>query len=155
MGKAKGLIESMTSEQIALLESNGQYTLRIENEQHTITMEDVVITSSDIEGWLVANDNELTVALDIQINSTLKNEGLAREIVNRIQNIRKENKFEVTDRIQVHIGMHDDLTVAINEFNTYICNEVLCDELKINAELKAPKIDLIDGISVAIDVQRK
>ena len=144
----------MSPDQIADLERNGNYAMNIDGEEHQITLEDVVITSSDIEGWLVANDNELTVALDIQINSSLKNEGLAREIVNRIQNIRKEKKFEVTDRIKVNIGIHDELSIAINQYKSYISNEVLSDELTLSEHTTGQVIDLVDGISVAIDVQR-
>ena len=154
MGKAKGIIEQMTPTQIAELEQHGLYKLIIDDQSFDITLEDVMITSSDIEGWLVANDNELTVALDIQIDTSLKNEGLAREIVNRIQNIRKEKKFEVTDRIKVTIGSHNDLSVAIDEYEGYITNEVLSDELIISEQVNGPQIDLVDGISVAIDVQR-
>ena len=116
-GKDMGLIskeiQSFSADQINQLDKQGTLDIVIAGNNVTLSLEDVEITSQDIEGWLVANSNGITVALDITISEELKNEGIARELVNRIQNIRKDSGFEVTDKIKVQIKRNGILEEAI------------------------------------------
>jgi isoleucyl-tRNA synthetase len=132
-GKDMGLIskeiQSFSQEQISEIDSKGALTLVISGKSLTLTSQDVEITSQDIPGWLVANSNGITVALDITINETLKNEGIARELVNRIQNIRKDAGFEVTDKIKIQIERFANLEKAIIDNKAYIMSETLTEEL--------------------------
>jgi isoleucyl-tRNA synthetase len=111
------------------LESNGALEVVIGGKTLTLTIEDVEISSQDIEGWLVANSNGITVALDIVISPELKKEGIARELVNRIQNIRKDSGFEVTDKIKVSLQKNDTLEEAVVPNVEYIKSETLTEEL--------------------------
>jgi isoleucyl-tRNA synthetase len=113
------------------LESKEAYTLNIEGQDLVITTEDVLISSQDIPGLLVTNNKGITVALDITMNEALIEEGIARELVNRIQNIRKDSGLEITDRIQLSITKHDKINAAISANKKYICDETLADELLI------------------------
>lgn len=113
------------------LEKEGAYTLSIDGDELEITTEDVLINSQDIPGLLVANNKGITVALDITMNDALIEEGIARELVNRIQNIRKDSGLEVTDRIQLSIAKHEKIDRAIASNKTYICEETLTDKILI------------------------
>ncbi len=113
------------------LESKGVYTLTIDGVELEISTDDVLINSQDIPGLLVANNKGITVALDITMNEGLIEEGIARELVNRIQNIRKDSGLEITDRIQLSIVKHDKINAAITANKKYICDETLADELLI------------------------
>jgi len=113
------------------LEKTGVYTLTIDGADLEISTEDVLINSQDIPGLLVANNKGLTVALDITMNEALLEEGIARELVNRIQNIRKDSGLEVTDRIRLSIAKHEKINAAIASNKTYICEETLTDEILI------------------------
>lgn len=132
-GKDMGLIskeiQNFSQEQIAELENNGLLTLVISGKSIILTSEDVEISSQDIPGWLVANDKGITVALDITINEELRNEGIARELVNRIQNIRKDSGFEVTDKIKITLQPNSVLEKAVKENESYIKSETLTDIL--------------------------
>jgi isoleucyl-tRNA synthetase len=122
-------------EEIAKLEKDGSYSLLIENEPVILQVTDVDITSEDIPGWIVANKGNLTVALDVTITPELVEEGNARELVNRIQKIRKDNGYELTDRILVQMTQHKDLAAAVTKYNTYICAEILADKLELVPEI--------------------
>ena len=139
-GKDMGLIskeiQSFSPEQINELDSKGKLTLVISGKSIILTSEDVEITSQDIPGWLVANANGITVALDITLTDELKNEGIARELVNRIQNLRKDSGFDVTDKIKVYIQNNDTLAKAIKENENYIKSETLTETLVLENELK-------------------
>jgi isoleucyl-tRNA synthetase len=132
-GKDMGLIskeiQSFSPSQINEIDSNGSINVVINGNSITLTSEEVEITSQDIPGWLVANANGLTVALDITISDELRQEGVARELVNRIQNIRKDSGFEVTDKIKVQLQRNGDLERSINNNNEYIMSETLTDVL--------------------------
>jgi isoleucyl-tRNA synthetase len=132
-GKDMGLIskeiQSFSADQINQLDKQGTLDIVIAGNNVTLSLEDVEITSQDIEGWLVANSNGITVALDITISEELKNEGIARELVNRIQNIRKDSGFEVTDKIKVQIKRSGILEEAILKNEDYIKSETLTDSL--------------------------
>jgi len=133
-------IQSFSHEDILHLESAGS----IEIEGHLIDIEDVEISTKDIPGWSVASNGKLTVALDININDTLKNEGIARELVNRIQNIRKEQGFDLTDSISLLVEKHSYITNAVEENKNYICTETLATNLQLEDSLE-------NGIEIDID----
>ena len=132
-GKDMGLIskeiQGFSKEQISQLDKEGSLNVVIAGNNVLLTLEDVEITSQDIEGWLVANSNGITVALDITISSALKQEGIARELVNRIQNIRKDSGFEVTDKIKVQLKRNGILEEAILVNEAYIKSETLTSDL--------------------------
>jgi isoleucyl-tRNA synthetase len=122
-------VAAMTQEQIAELEANGRLLLG----SYEILAEDVEIISEDIPGWLVGNDGNLTVALDITLTDELRAEGMARTLVNRIQNIRKKSGLEITDHICVSIEPNEASAKAVESFGDYIARQVLADDLKLEA----------------------
>ena len=139
-GKDMGLIskeiQGFSKEQISQLDKEGSLDIVIAGNNVTLTLEDVEITSQDIEGWLVANSNGITVALDITISPALKQEGIARELVNRIQNIRKDSGFEVTDKIKVQLKRNGLLEEAILKNEAYIKSETLTSDLVFVDEIE-------------------
>ncbi|WP_160068826.1 isoleucine--tRNA ligase [Sphingobacterium bovisgrunnientis] len=118
-------IQALGAEDITALEKNG--SLALADTSYTITLEDVEIIAEDVAGWQVANLGNLTVALDIQITPELKQEGIARELINRLQNLRKEKNFEVTDRIKVQLSRNNEIEEAAKNNLSYICTEILAD----------------------------
>ena len=147
-GKDMGLISSeiqkFSQEQINEIDTKGELLLVISGKSITLTSQDVEIASQDIPGWLVANSNGITVALDITISEELKQEGIARELVNRIQNIRKDSGFEVTDKIKVQIQRSGELEQAIKNNESYIKDETLTEELNFTDNLE-------NGIEIEFD----
>ncbi len=142
---------------ISEIEKNGKYVAEIGSVSAELLPEDVEIIPVDIPGWKVANQGSLTVALDIHISDELKQEGLARELVNRIQTIRKESDFEVTDKINVRIVAKDLLESAINNNKTYICGEILANQITIVSELSTSDsviIDLDNGLTTQIQIKK-
>jgi isoleucyl-tRNA synthetase len=132
-GKDMGLIskeiQALSPEQINILDKEGSLTLDISGKTISLSLEDVEISSQDIPGWLVANANGITVALDITLTDELKNEGIARELVNRIQNIRKDSGFEVTDKIKIQLQHNEVLEKAVATNEAYIKSETLTESL--------------------------
>jgi len=155
MKAAAGLINNLTDEDIVQLETTGSHTINVNGESIVLGVEDFEISAQEIPGWQVAQDKEITVALDITLTEVLKAEGLAKELINRIQNIRKEQAFEITDRINVEIEHHEQLVSAVRDFHDFIANEVLADEIKLVTGLAGEKIDLVDGLSVVIKVSKQ
>ena len=147
-GKDMGLIakeiQSFTPEQIKEIETNNLIVLVISGKSIILTSQDVEISSQDIPGWLVANANGITVALDITINEELREEGIARELVNRIQNLRKDSGFEVTDKIKVKIQRSGDLEKAVRNNESYIKSETLTQELVFENSLDGLEIEFDD-----------
>jgi isoleucyl-tRNA synthetase len=147
-GKDMGLISSeiqkFSQEQINEIDAKGELSLVISGKSIILTSQDVEISSQDIPGWLVANSNGITVALDITISEELKQEGIARELVNRIQNIRKDSGFEVTDKIKVQIQRSGELEQAIKNNENYIKDETLTEELNFTDNLE-------NGIEIEFD----
>ncbi|WP_291558351.1 isoleucine--tRNA ligase [Bacteroides sp.] len=123
-------VAEMSQEAIAELEKNGSYTFALDGGDAVIETADVEIFSEDIPGWLVANEGRLTVALEVTITEELRREGIARELVNRIQNIRKSSGFEITDKINITLSRNSNTDDAVNEYNNYICNQVLAKSLE-------------------------
>nr|WP_314896656.1 isoleucine--tRNA ligase [uncultured Flavobacterium sp.] len=136
MGLVSKEIQGFSAAQITQLDKEGSLNIVIAGNNVTLTLEDVEITSQDIEGWLVANSNGITVALDITISSALKQEGIARELVNRIQNIRKDSGFEVTDKIKVQLKRNGLLEQAILKNEAYIKSETLTSDLVFVDEIE-------------------
>lgn len=157
MKQLAGAIQNIDQEGIKKLESEGRYTININDDTFEINIEDVEISTEDIPGWSVANDGLITVALDITVTPQLKEEGLAREFVNRIQNLRKEKGLEVTDRIDLLIEKNCKSDDAIINFNDYICSETLAD-LSLTEKLEhkgTEEIDLLEGISLRLLINKQ
>jgi isoleucyl-tRNA synthetase len=128
-------ISGFNAQDIKYIEQNNEIEIEVNGEKINLERSDVEITSQDIEGWLVASNDGFTVALDITIDESLKNEGIARELINRIQNLRKDSGFELTDRIEVHVLQDQQLINAVKENGDYIKTETLTDKLEIVNEL--------------------
>ena len=126
-------MDALSQEQIAQLEKDGTIGISVEGQDLVVEAADVDIISEDIPGWLVGNDGNLTVALDIKQTDELRNEGMARELVNRIQNIRKKSGLEITDRIRVSIEPNDNINNAVQTFGDYIARQVLADSITFEA----------------------
>ncbi len=154
MKAVAAVIEQLDQDQINLLEKDGQMRIKISEKSTTLTLDDVLISSQDIEGWLVANSNGITVALDVTISETLKNEGIAREIVNRIQNLRKDSGFEVTDRIHVSLLSCDKLDIAVQQNMEYIKEETLTDTLSFETQMSNATEISFDGIQTKLSINK-
>lgn len=142
---------------IHAMERTGKYEIKVEDEVIVLDPEDVEIIPVDIPGWKVANNGPLTVALDVTITEPLRQEGMARELVNRIQNIRKDKGFEVTDKINVRIAHNDKLDAAIKNNLTYICSETLTKNLNIVEKItdtQALAVEVDDNVSTVISVEK-
>jgi len=147
MKAVSAALASFSQAEIAQLEKEGQYTLSFEEGPVTLLLSDTDITSEDIPGWTVASKGKLTVALDITITPELAAEGIAREFVNRIQKIRKDAGFELTDKILVQVMAPASLTDALANFKAYICAEILAEKLEFQSSLsQATAIDINDEI---------
>ena len=155
MKQISTLIAAMEQSDIFEFEKNGRYQLNIGTESIDLSLEDVEILSEDIPGWLVANEGRLTVALDINVTKELKEEGIARELINRIQNLRKESNFDVTDKITLAIGRHKEINEAVENFSQYIASQVLAEHIELTDEKdnKAKDIE-IDDIHTFIKIER-
>lgn len=152
---AKAISEFAQSD-IAKIEIEGKYTLNIEGKEIELALTDVEITTKDIEGWVVANEGNLTVALDVTITEDLKKEAVARELVNRIQNIRKDSNFDVTDNIIVELQEEDLLKASCEQYKDYICNETLTRELILKPSIDNPttQIDVIEDRQLDIRITK-
>lgn len=136
MKEVASVVANLPQEMISELEKNGTCTLHLPSGDAIIESSDVEIFSEDIPGWLVANEGNLTVALEVSISEDLRKEGVARELVNRIQNIRKSNGFEITDKIKVVLSKNPRTDDAVNEYNNYICSQVLANKLTLANEVE-------------------
>jgi isoleucyl-tRNA synthetase len=157
MKELAGKIAGFTQEDIARLEEEGKFEINIGGSTFMLEVIDTEITFEDIPGWQVANSGRLTVALDITITEELRQEGLARELINRIQNMRKDNGLEVTDRIRVTIEPHDGLRGVISNYLNYICTETLADsvEQSSNADgTRGTEVEIDEGISTFITINK-
>jgi isoleucyl-tRNA synthetase len=131
MKEISNVINALTPSEIAAFEKNGSYKAIVSGQQVELTTDDVEIISEDIPGWQVANEGKLTVALDVTVTDDLKYEGIAREFVNRIQNIRKENGYDVTDKITVLIEDHESVREAIKRHAAYIGSQTLATTVEL------------------------
>ncbi len=149
-------VGELSQADISKIETEGQYNLKIGSETVEMLLSDVEIITEDIPGWVVANQGKLTVALDITITENLWQEGIARELVNRIQNIRKDRGFEVTDKITLQIKKNNLIETAISNFNTYICSETLAGSLTVtDHDLQyTDTLELTEDITVELNIDK-
>ena len=151
----KGVAAQMSAldqDQIAAFEKAGSITLNVEGQEALVDVTDVEIISEDIPGWLVSNDGNLTVALEVELTPELKKEGMARELINRIQNIRKDSGLEITDRIRVTLAPNEETDAAVAAFADYIKGQVLADDIVVAANDGAPVE--FDGFTLNITVEK-
>lgn len=144
MKQISGEISAFSQQDISDLERNGSFILNLGGEHVVLSLEDVEIQTEDIPGWLVASEGGLTIALDINLTEELKQEGIAREFINKIQNIRKESNFEVTDRIILKIQKHDFYNLAVESFREYISNQTLASELVMIDQIDESNSNLVE-----------
>ena len=150
-------VNQFGADEIAELESNGSKNITIDGQDVVLELTDVEISTQDIPGWLVQTEGGLTVALDITLSDELKEEGMAREFVNRIQNLRKESGLEVTDKIHLKILKHKEINQAINNNKNYICSETLAGKLDLVDEMKQNDgitVELEDEVSTVISITK-
>ena len=146
-------IQEMSQTDITQLEKNETFQLNVNGEEVIIELSDTEIISEDIPGWLVANQEKLTVALDVNLSDDLLREGIARELVNRIQNLRKAQDFEITDRINISISTNEKLNGAITDFSDYIKSQVLADSLTITSQEFKNEIEINEEL-ITLDVKK-
>ncbi|MFV0471835.1 MAG: isoleucine--tRNA ligase [Paludibacteraceae bacterium] len=146
---------NFSKEQIGQIERNGEYTLRLNSGDVTLTSEDVEIITEDMPGWLVANESKLTVALDITVTDELLREGIARELVNRIQNIRKSNGYNITDKIKIEIEENNEINDAANQYSEYIATQTLASSICLVPKLtEKTELDFEDYV-VNINISKE
>lgn len=146
-------VGALSQDAINELSVNGSVQVDVDGQTVEIVREDVEIVSEDIPGWTVANDGALTVALDLEITEELKNEGMAREIVKRIQAYRKSSGFEITDHIHVVLSHDDNLQKAVEAYHDYICSQVLADKLEFGAPESGEELDFED-FKISVDITK-
>lgn len=147
-------VNQLTKSDIAKIESDGQIEVEINGNPETLSIDEVEITSQDIEGWLVASQNNITVALDIHIDEKLKNEGIARELVNRIQNLRKDSDLNVTDHIDISIQNDNNIINAVEENLTYIKRETLTENITFADQIKNGREIEFDDVHTVITLKK-
>ena len=147
-------VAGMSQEDIAQFEKNGSFTFSLDGGDAVVEVADVEIFSEDIPGWLVANEGKLTVALEVTVTDELRREGIARELVNRIQNIRKSSGFEITDKINITLSKNPNTDDAVNEYNSYICNQVLGNSLTLVDEVADGTELNFDDFSLFVKVEK-
>ena len=155
MKQIQAYFTNMSQEEIHAFEKNNGTHLNVDGVDVELTLEDALISTQDIPGWAVTSQDDLTVALDMTITDELMQEGLAREIVNRVQNLRKTGGFEVTDRIELLIEKNDKIDAAIEKFGEYICTETLASITKVDALDGVEAEELVEGINVKLKIQKK
>ena len=152
-----GKINGLEQDDITRLEAEGELRFELEGEEIVINVDDVEIISEDIPGWQVTNMGNLTVALDVAITPELRQEGIARELINRIQNLRKEKNFDVTDQIIVDLQKHQEITEVIEKNISYICSEILARDFNVVDQIPKENrdfIELTDTISTWISIRK-
>jgi isoleucyl-tRNA synthetase len=155
MKSVASAISGLSQEDIMRFEKEGSFSLLIDSEPVILQIQEVEISGEDIPGWMVANKESLTVALDVKVTPLLISEGNARELVNRVQKIRKDSGFELTDRIVVKLSEHGELKDSIARFNNYICAEILADQLEMVPELAEGTEVEVNDIPVKVFVSKK
>ncbi len=146
------IMDTLSQEEISDLEQQGKLTITVEGQDIEIEACDVEIISEDIPGWLVTNEGNLTVALEVELNDELRNEGMARELINRVQNMRKESGLEITDRINIAISPNESIENAVNGFADYIKGQVLADNIEIR-ENDGSEVEF-DDFKLKIDITK-
>jgi len=154
MKQVAALLTELSQEAIAEFEAKEQYLLMVDGSEILVETSDVEILSEDIPGWLVANDGRLTVALDITITQELKQEGLARELVNRIQNIRKSNGFDITDKISIQLTENEEVKSIMHDWSTYIMTQTLAGKFELVATVQDGTALDLEEMNLFINIQR-
>ena len=152
MKAAADLIAAFSNDDINALERNGQIDLNVNGASYAITPEDLVVSTEDLPGWAVATDGEVTVALDVTVTDALLAEGVARDLVNRIQNLRKDKNFNVTDRVDVKVERIPAVVSAVEQFGEYIRGEVLATSLVLSDSGAWERVELNDEVEVGVEV---
>ena len=148
-------IQQMSQDDINAFEKAGTFTLQVDGQEAVLERADVEIISEDIPGWLVANEGRLTVALDITVTDELKKEGLARELVNRIQNLRKSSGFEITDKVNITLASSAEMDGAVEAYQEYIKSQVLANNLVVTAEPISDTTSLdFEDFTLAVKVEK-
>ena len=153
MKAAVPIINQLGQEDIAAIEKSNSFQLAIGEDSYELTLEDFEIIAEDIPGWLVTNEGDLTVALDISLTDDLRAEGMARELVNRIQNLRKTKDFNVTDRIQIALEKQETVVPAVELYSDYICTEVLANQLTLAESVASEDSIEIDGTVMGLRIE--
>lgn len=154
MKQVGAIVSAFSQQDINRLEKEGKFTIVIDGQESVLAVEDFEITSEDIPGWLVASEGKLTVALDINVTDELRREGIAREFINRIQNIRKDSGFEVTDKIKVIIEKNDPINEAIQEYGQYIASQTLALSIDLTDTIGEYQVIDIDDMKIRIAVSK-
>jgi isoleucyl-tRNA synthetase len=147
-------VDKFTQDDIQKIEQLGEISIEIENKSRILHLQDVEITSQDIEGWLVASSGSITVALDVTITEALRKEGIARELVNRIQNLRKDSGFEVTDKIDIKILKDGFVEDAVANNLEYIKTETLTAELNFEEKLENGMDVVFDEVNTKLFIKK-
>ncbi|MFW6289885.1 MAG: DUF5915 domain-containing protein, partial [Mariniphaga sp.] len=158
MKQISAAIAGFGQKEIAAIEQEGVLDVELGSQNIALTREDVEIVTEDIPGWIVATEGQMTIALDIEVTEELRQEGLAREFINKIQNLRKDSGFEVTDRIAVKIEKHSEINDAVYHHKSYICAQTLAVDLQLVDELEdanAREVEISKDVSVKISVERQ
>ena len=157
MKQIAAIVNQLNQEDIMKFEENSTFDITVNEQIVSLTLEDVEIVSEDIPGWLVANEGKLTIALDVSITEELRNEGIAREFINRIQNLRKDSGLEVTDKIKLSIGKHDYLNKAVEIHKDYIATQTLAESLELSdclTEENAKLVEIDKGVESFIKIEK-
>ena len=154
MKAVTGPIFAFTNEQIALLESGKTITVKANENTHQISIDDIEIKTADIPGWQIMSDSQYTVALDLELTADLRQEGIARELVNKIQNLRKDKSFEITDKITIRLVKNSYIKDAVEAFNEYICGEVLAESLVLTENVDSSDTIDIDQHTINIKLSK-
>lgn len=147
-------VQNMSQEDVAALEQNGSFTFDINGTPATVDTTEVEIFSEDIPGWVVANEGTLTVALDIQLTDALKREGIARELKKRIQDSRKQNGLEITDRIRVRLNSNQETDAAVREYEDWIKSQVLADSIELVAGMEQGEDISFDDYAFRLQIEK-
>jgi isoleucyl-tRNA synthetase len=147
-------VAQFTQADINDFERNGSISLTLNGAPSTLLAEDVTILNEDMPGWLVANEGNLTVALEVTLTDALVKEGIARELVNRIQNLRKQSGFEITDKIRIQLSKNAKTNDAVTEYNQYICGQVLGLSLELTDEVKDGTVLNFDDFDLLIKIEK-
>lgn len=157
MKQIAAIISEFSQSDINKIEKEGIYSFIVDGEKTEIVLADVEILSEDIPGWLVANTGALVVALDITITDTLRDEGIARELINRIQNLRKESRFDVTDKIKIQVEKHEKINLSVQNNISYICTETLAESLELVEKISSADsrdVELVDDITTKVFINK-
>ena len=157
MKQISGAVAGFGYKEILSLEQEGTLAFETGGQEILLTRGDVEIVTEDIPGWIVATEGQMTIALDVEVTEPLRQEGLAREFINKIQNLRKESGFEVTDRIKIKIEEHNEINDAVYNHKSYICAQTLAVDLQLIEKsdiLNAKEVEISKDVSVKIFIER-